>query len=581
MFKKPFAVATQSKVKGSDVRKLRAKILRTYPQVSEDELSPLLPLKDDLVAQKLSTRSVIYAHKGIPLFIDVEGHGDICPTVYSLWKLPHMCSSITIHAPVSPYLCKKGADVMLPGVLEESLGTFKARDFLSVLAAGNPFPIAVGEMTMDREEITEMKGRAMRLVHAYGDELWASGDKRVPNAGFISQEVTAYDASLEPEPEELMGSDGEEVEDDTDGADGKKKKEKKEKKAKKEDESEEERKRRKKKEKKEKRERKEAKLSEDAGGGLTIADMDAALEYCFCAAVTKTDDSELPISVSTFYSNMLKCKPSGVSVDVKKSSYKKTNKLISAMSKRKLCKVQDRGGEPYIVGFDKTKDEIVKFKPRKGGGDDASDKKKKNGNLPVITEMWKPDAALTPLFHDDGHTDKSTLFTVREARDVLFRYIEKHELQEGDAVRLNDTAACALFKGFGRKTGDEMPTTSTREEMFVNMRKRLIPYHLIEGLGDEPIRKKGAVPDVRISEDRTHGHNVTRVSGLETFGYDMEELKDKFKKLFMCTTSVAAMPGKNNKNREVVIQGHQFDGVMDFLVNKYGIPKKYVKVSKK
>ena len=39
------------------------------------------------------------------------------------------------------------------------------------------------------------------------------------------------------------------------------------------------------------------------------------------------------------------------------------------------------------------------------------------------------------------------------------------------------------------------------------------------------------------------------------------------------------MPGKNNKNREVVIQGHQFDGVMDFLVNKYGIPKKYVKVN--
>ena len=171
----------------------------------------------------------------------------------------------------------------------------QARDFLSVLAAGNPFPIAVGEMTMDREEITEMKGRAMRLVHAYGDELWASGDKRVPNAGFISQEVTAYDASLEPEPEELMGSDGEEVEDDTDGADGKKKKEKKEKKAKKEDESEEERKRRKKKEKKEKRERKEAKLSEDAGGGLTIADMDAALEYCFCAAVTKTDGAQISV----------------------------------------------------------------------------------------------------------------------------------------------------------------------------------------------------------------------------------------------------------------------------------------------
>ena len=33
--------------------------------------------------------------------------------------------------------------------------------------------------------------------------------------------------------------------------------------------------------------------------------------------------------------------------------------------------------------------------------------------------MWKPDAALTPLFHDDGHTDKSTLFTVREVRNCV------------------------------------------------------------------------------------------------------------------------------------------------------------------
>ena len=53
--------------------------------------------------------------------------------------------------------------------------------------------------------------------------------------------------------------------------------------------------------------------------------------------------------------------------------------------------------------MDKSKREFVNFKPRKGsGGGDSSGKKAKGSSLPVITEMWRPDAALTPLFTDAG-----------------------------------------------------------------------------------------------------------------------------------------------------------------------------------
>ena len=45
----------------------------------------------------------------------------------------------------------------------------------------------------------------------------------------------------------------------------------------------------------------------------------------------------------------------------------------------------------------------------------------------------------------------------------------------------------------------------TRAEMRTNLAKRLVPYHIIEGLGDEPIRKKGTVPDICVTQDRTHG----------------------------------------------------------------------------
>ena len=43
----------------------------------------------------------------------------------------------------------------------------------------------------------------------------------------------------------------------------------------------------------------------------------------------------------------------------------------------------------------------------------------------------------------------------------------------------------------------------------------------------------------------------------------------------------AFMPGKHNKNKEVVIQGHHADPVKADLIEKYGIPQSVIKLARK
>ena len=124
MFKKPFDVQTQSKLKGSDAKKLKAKVQAKYPGLSDEDLNEVLPDKG-LTTWKLSNRTLLYAVGELPTFIDAEGRGDIYPTVFTMWKFPALTGSITIHAPVSPFVCSRGADVMLPGVVSDKLGDFE------------------------------------------------------------------------------------------------------------------------------------------------------------------------------------------------------------------------------------------------------------------------------------------------------------------------------------------------------------------------------------------------------------------------------------------------------------------------
>ena len=117
MFKKEKDMAEKSRslLKNKEVRKLRADVLIQFPSLSEESLTETINAKSQVVAVKLSTKSILYFVNDVPLLFDLCGRNDLYPSVFMLWKLPEMIPAITIHAPVSEFVLK-GADLMLPGV---------------------------------------------------------------------------------------------------------------------------------------------------------------------------------------------------------------------------------------------------------------------------------------------------------------------------------------------------------------------------------------------------------------------------------------------------------------------------------
>lgn len=637
MFKKPFVVQTTTKVKGSDLKKIKAKILKNYA-FDEDDLEEMLPPK--CCKMQLDIKAFIYVTEegGQPVFIETD-RGDVFPTVFTMWNFPKVAPTISIHAPVSSFVCTKGADVMLPGCAEENLGDFESGDHRMLLVHHayvgdkgetithpgkvNAMPIAVGIMDVSRDEIEDIKkGKAMRVIHYYGDQVWEFGGGGKPNPGFKDGSVDVWEEGQADEDEEELDLDKAEEEADAarvaraekmeaagetgdDEFGGKKKKKKKK------DETEEERKERKDKEKKEKKKEKKAKEAareaaqpepepaeeelvepEPAPAPAAAAmSMEEMIEYAFVAAIVQSlDDKELPMPFAEFYAkHMIKFQQGSEKLDFKKSSFKKIAKFAKEMAKKKLCTVKEAKGEAVMLTVDRLHKTFKAFDPALA---DASEQQQGGGggaggaasliNLPVVKEKWKPDSSLLPIFvRVHGEIDKGDkgLFTIEECTTTLHKYLICEGLITDEGVSLDEILKNGLYKGFGNK-GEVTETVGNEADMRVRMKKRLLEYHEISGLGGEPVTKKGHVPEVRVEENRGHGHNVTLVSGLETFGWVMEDIAQHFKKKLMCTCSVELLPGRTQKNKEVTIQGHHGEKVVDELVAKYGMPKQYINYKK-
>jgi translation initiation factor 2D len=78
---------------------------------------------------------------------------------------------------------------------------WKAGDKRLLLVQGNSMAFAVGEMLIDSHMAIkqDMKGKAMKIMHYYGDSIYLQHDRSIPNAGFLPHEVfpTVTQADLE------------------------------------------------------------------------------------------------------------------------------------------------------------------------------------------------------------------------------------------------------------------------------------------------------------------------------------------------------------------------------------------------
>ena len=436
-FKGEFKVSNSSALGKADLKKLRERILDEFPNCSKKELDRVLPTKDvDISVLKLSNGTTLYvAGEGKPPAFFDDGFGGLYPTLFTLWRLPHMMEELVTHGPVSKFLLPKdrsaGADMMLPGVIvpDEGLGAVHVGQKRCVRVEGNAMPFAVGKMIVSDADITSkgMKGKGMNVLHVYKDSLWASplgGGRKVPNSGFGADQISPADderPSGGAEPIDLDDAGAAEEEDDDDDAD-----------------------------------------AADAEAAEPVVEMppDELIEYCFFAALKSTcTDAELPITADKFYSHhMQPARPAGhPPLDAKKTQHKQIGKFIKAMHKAKLIKVTEVKSEIKIVSVDRASAKYVEFaakgageKEKKeeakkaaaeaaadkggaaggkaGGGIGGAEKKEEavvvvRSKPPAVTTVLQPNSYTKGIFEAMGR-DKNGSYSADECNKVLRGYVE-------------------------------------------------------------------------------------------------------------------------------------------------------------
>uniref|UniRef100_A0A8C6CWD8 Eukaryotic translation initiation factor 2D n=1 Tax=Moschus moschiferus TaxID=68415 RepID=A0A8C6CWD8_MOSMO len=180
MFAKAFRVKSNTAIKGSDRRKLRADVAAVFPTLGTDQVSELVPGKEELNIVKL------YAHRGDAVTVYVSGGNPILfeleknlyPTVYTLWSYPDLLPTFTTWPLVLEKLVG-GADLMLPGLVVPPAGLPQVEkgDLCAVALVGNRAPVAVGVAAMSTAEMltSGLKGRGFSVLHTYQDHLCPEG----------------------------------------------------------------------------------------------------------------------------------------------------------------------------------------------------------------------------------------------------------------------------------------------------------------------------------------------------------------------------------------------------------------------
>lgn len=601
MFKKAIEAKSHQRLSGADRKKLKRTIRDRFPRASDADIDALLPPKAEITVSKFVNRVHLYGVEGsFPMFFDVDGRGsEIFPTVFALWKVPEMLPSFILKGGEVSQFIIGGADLMFPGINipAEGLPSFLAGEPWAVKVPGNPSPIAVGSTTMSTAEALKagIRGKALRITHYYRDLLWESVEGHyVPNAGFLEDVVfedPVFLSSVQV-PDSCEGS-GDSSNHENDGVDGK--------------------------------EVRESAISDchptsktqldsdiveqvtTVVGGFKVTDniaadesttveeqhtlpaedLDAYLDKCLLQALhTTVNDKDLPMPGSTLWSNhVLPCRPSGITLDIKKSSHKKLSKWLQAKSSAGLISVREDKYKKETVLFSVNRRHLdyLSFKPERRqeqkvdkGGDQAV-KETQSPKLLEVSEIYKPSIHVNPIFASVG-ADTGKLYSALEASDVVSKYIEKGNLvkpMSKSIVVLDPTLCDALFKGAIKK-GSAYPTEIHKKDLGSTFVSRMQAHHIVTR-GSESVVRKGSVRTIQILTERRQGNKkVTKLSGMETFLMDADALASELQKKFACSTSVTELPGK--KGHEVLIQGGVIDDLGRHLVEQYGVPKRYIEI---
>ncbi|KAG7332161.1 hypothetical protein KOW79_003995 [Hemibagrus wyckioides] len=577
MFTKAFRVKSNTVIKGSDRRKLKADVSAAFPSLSADHLNELVPNKEELNVVK------IYAHKGDavtlyvlhrnPMFFQLEKQ--LYPTVYTLWRYPDLLPAFTTWPPVVQKLTG-GADLMLPGVVVSSTGLPEVNqgDSCAVNVVSNRAPVAVGTAAMSSREMrtSGMKGKGVNVLHTYMDQLWAFGDKTTPPVLPVTDPSVQAEAEMD---RQESGEEGTEISvqesegqkncgttavesslqnlQDLSLREG------------------------------EKEEDTEEVQGEQEDSRSPQEQMDSLLFQCFLHALkSKVKKSELPLLTGTFLrKHMASCCPKGKNLDIKKSSYKKLSKFLQSMQKEhNLVRVKElTKGVDSIVEVDWKNPELCSFcvpedwEPPEECGEDRESCEEVY-KPPEITLLYGVTSRLEPLFQD-VQKKKGAVLQASEVRSIITEYVKKNELVHDtnkSYVNINPVLCDCLLE----KSEYQELEVLKWDDLFSRTLSRMQSCHQLLFPGQAPVVRKGQVEPIDITvASRGSNKKVTIIKNLEVFGIEPTVVADTLQRLVQASSVLHDVPGA--KERQLVqIQGNQVHHVGKLLLEQYQIPRKYI-----
>ncbi|XP_075843965.1 eukaryotic translation initiation factor 2D isoform X1 [Microtus pennsylvanicus] len=560
MFAKAFRVKSNTAIKGSDRRKLRADVTAAFPTLGTDRASELIPGKEELNVVKL------YAHKGDAVTVYMSGANPILfeleknlyPTVYTLWSYPDLLPTFTTWPLVLEKLAG-GADLMLPGVVVPPTGLppVQQGDLCAIALVGNRAPVAIGVAAMSTAQMlaSGLKGKGFSVLHTYQDHLWKSGDKSTPPA-IAPLAVNPTDSNEEKVDLGLQGNlsrltlEGEEEtrklhhseasEDNSSGA-----------------------------------------LSQDASDGKPLQEqMDELLQQCFLHALkSRVKKADLPLLTSTLLgSHMFSCCPEGQQLDIKKSSYKKLSKFLQHMQQEQIVQVKELSkGVESIVTVDWRHPRITSFvipEPSLTSQTVQEGSREQPYHPPDIKSLYCVPASMTQLFQESGHKKGSTL-EGSEVRRIIVDYAKRNNLVDADnknLVKLDPILCDCLLEKNEQHVVMKLPWDCLLTRCLQTMQ----PAYQVTFPGQEPILKKGKLCPIDITLAlKSYNKKVTVVRNLETYGLDPCSVAAILQQRCQASTIVSPAPGAKD-SLQVQIQGNQIHHLGQLLLEEYRLPGKYI-----
>ncbi|XP_040841501.1 eukaryotic translation initiation factor 2D isoform X2 [Ochotona curzoniae] len=554
MFAKAFRVKSNTAIKGSDRRKLRADVAAAFPALGMDQVSELVPGKEDINIVKLYAHRgdavTVYMSGGNPILFELERN--LYPTVYTLWSHPDLLPTFTTWPPVLEKLAG-GADLMLPGLVVPPAGLPQVQkgDLCAIALVGNRAPVAIGVAAMSTADMltSGLKGRGFSVLHTYQDHLWRSGVKSappslspmVPDPTGIREDKAS---TQEPVPledmrhlalgeEEGSGEVPHECGDmsapEANSAGG---------------------------------------LEQDPTDSRTLQEqMDELLQRCFLHALKcRVQKADLPLLSSTLLgSHMFSCCPEGRQLDIKKSSYKKHMQQEQIIQVKELSKgveslVAVDWKHPRITSFVIPESSLTSQTVHEGSGEQPY-------QPPDIKPLYCVPAGMTPLFQESGHK-KGSLLEGSEVRAVIIDYAKRNDLVDTDnknLVQLDPTLCDCLLEKNERHSILKLPW----DGLVSRCLEKLQPAYQVTFPGQEPIVKKGKISPIDITlAQRASNKKVTVVRNLEAYGLDPYSVASTLQQRCQASTTITPAPGAKD-SLQVQIQGNQVHHLGRLLLGEY------------